>query len=590
MIEQDIYKKRYLVLQDISHALVMTDGVARLADYLLDVAIRHVDAASGSLMLVNDQGDLSILSSRGLDEQFIRDFAARGGDAVSCVLQQRQKPIVVRDIARHPRFRSPDRPHYRTRSFLSCPILFRRRLLGLVNINDKRTGAPFTRDELDLLQIVANNAAVALENARLLNRLQSAAANVEHINRRLIDADIVKTEFLMSMSHELRTPLNAIKGAAYYLDARDAELSPGERREFHGILSSEVDSLSGTVEDLIRFLEAEDETLLLDRTPINIADILAALPGGQLGPALSVRGIRLAVVPPPRPLWIVGDRLRIMQVFVNLLTGISHYLAEDDSVDLSAASDDACITIRMDLSRPLPRTVLQQINNDAALNPTVASDSRVRIRLARSTASAHRWTLLAENGAASSSIVVSCPRNRDEALHAYIRKSIDRFVDFISDSLDIDICSVMLSDDLTGELRVACSRGLDEKVVRATSIRQGDKIAGWVALEGRPLFVSDVETDSRFLKKNIPQYNSKSLMSFPLKVDDRVIGVLNLNNKKSSEPFNVRDYERALTMIDSFVGHLRHAYDAGLSETEIAHLITLLDTATDYPYPPQHHS
>ena len=169
-------------------------------------------------------------------------------------------------------------------------------------------------------------------------------------------------------------------------------------------------------------------------------------------------------------------------------------------------------------------------------------------------------------------------------MNAYINRRIDLFVDFVVESLDIDICSVMLSDDLTGNLRVTSARGLDDKVVKTTSIRPGDQIAGWVALEGKPLLISDIETDSRFLKKNVPQYNSHSLMSLPLKIDGRVIGVLNLNNKKSSEPFSQQDYDRALALIDSFSDHLRHAYAKQLSEAEIIQLMASLDSNTYTPF------
>ena len=584
MIDADKYKKLYLILQDISNAIVITDKIISLTDHLLDVAIKYVDAGSGSLMLVNERGGLSILSSRGLDASYIRDFSSHSGDGIAGAILKKRVPVLVQDITQHPEFFSPERRHYKTRSFISCPILFRNRLLGIINVNDKKDGAPFTQDELDLLQIIANNAAVALENSSLLNRLKTAAANLEQMNRRLIDSDIIKTEFLMSISHELRTPLNAIKGAIYYLDNHD-QVSPGERREFHGIISSEASSLANTIDNFVRFLEVEDESLVLDKSPVNIADIMSGLlSSGQLKSALSNRGIRLSVLPPSGPLWIVGDALRISQLFTNLLIGLSQYLSPDDAIDLSLSSTNDMLSFNISLSRPLPRSILQQLNNDTSLYPSRSSDDRVRIYLARNTAIAHRWRIVAKNENSDSRIIMTCPLNRKEILNAYLNKSIDLFVDYISESMDIDICSVMLSDELTGELRVTSARGLDDKVVKTTSIKQGDKIAGWVALEGKPLFVSDIETDSRFAKKSIPQYNSKALMSFPLKIDDRVIGVLNLNNKKSSQPFSQQDYERALALMDSFSDHIRSAYAKQLSEAEIFQLIESLDSKITYPF------
>jgi len=587
MKDDDRYKKQYLVLQDISNAIVITDKIASLTDHLLDVAIRYVDAESGSLMLVNECGVLSILSSRGLDPAYIRDFAARGDDGISNTILRNRVPVLVEDISRHPEYFSPERSHYKTRSFISCPILFRNRLLGIININDKRDGSSFSQEELDLLQIIANNAAAALENTSLLNRLKAAAVNLEQMNRRLVDSDIIKTEFLKSISHELRTPLNAIKGAIYYLDNHD-QVSPGERREFHDIIASESSSLANTIDSFIRFLEVKDESLLIDKSPVNIADVLGRIPSAEhVKSTLSNRGIRLSILPPSRPLWIVGDALRISQLFTNLLTGISHYLSPNDAIDLSVSTGDDLLSFFISISRPLPRTVLQQLNSTAADYSSDSTDDHIRICLARNTAIAHRWTIVARNEQADSQIVMTCLLNRKEILNAYISKTIDLFVDHISDSLGIDICSVMMSDELTGELRVASARGLDDNVVKTTSIKQGDKIAGWVALEGKPLFISDIETDARFAKKSIPQYRSKALMSLPLKIDGRVIGVLNLNNKKSAQPFNQQDYDQALALIDSFSDHLRQVYAKQSNEAELFQLISSLDSNASAPFAPR---
>jgi hypothetical protein len=99
----------------------------------------------------------------------------------------------------------------------------------------------------------------------------------------------------------------------------------------------------------------------------------------------------------------------------------------------------------------------------------------------------------------------------------------------------------MLADELTGELAIKSARGLDEEIIRRARIPLGDRIAGWVALEGKPLLIKDIERDPRFRIRNIPQYNTRSLLSLPLKIGDKVIGVINLNNKKTAEPFSEQD-------------------------------------------------
>jgi hypothetical protein len=154
---------------------------------------------------------------------------------------------------------------------------------------------------------------------------------------------------------------------------------------------------------------------------------------------------------------------------------------------------------------------------------------------------------------------------------------MNSFVEFISGLLDIDICSVMLSDDLTNELTVKSAVGLDDDIIKSTRIKFGDKIAGWVALEGKPLFIEDIENDARFAKTSISQYTTKSLMTLPLKIGDRVIGVLNLNNKKTAEPFTKGDYELASQLSEKISRFIEMLQSENFSEDDFKKFIASLD-------------
>jgi hypothetical protein len=105
----------------------------------------------------------------------------------------------------------------------------------------------------------------------------------------------------------------------------------------------------------------------------------------------------------------------------------------------------------------------------------------------------------------------------------------------------------------------------------------GDKIAGWVALEGKPLFIEDIESDPRFVKKSIPQYTTKSLMSFPLKIGGRVVGVMNLNNKKTLGPFTVKDYAVAESIGEKISQFMESLYTGSYPEEEFQKLMESLN-------------
>jgi len=116
--------------------------------------------------------------------------------------------------------------------------------------------------------------------------------------------------------------------------------------------------------------------------------------------------------------------------------------------------------------------------------------------------------------------------------------------------MDAEIVSLMLIDPEAGDLAIHASRGLDGQQLegRRTTLRSG--VAGSVAAWGRPLLVNNIETDRRFRRLNHPQYKTKSLLCVPLLVEGEVIGVLNVNNKRSGESFDDDDLAVASALVE----------------------------------------
>jgi signal transduction histidine kinase len=117
--------------------------------------------------------------------------------------------------------------------------------------------------------------------------------------------------------------------------------------------------------------------------------------------------------------------------------------------------------------------------------------------------------------------------------------------------------SLMLLNEETNELRIAAAKGLDEKTVRRSRMRVGESIAGYVVEYGKPLLVKNVEQDQRFRRVNRERYETKSLISVPLITSGKILGVLNLNNKRSGKPFVAAD----LKLLTSFAAQAAVAVD-----------------------------
>ncbi len=576
MANNDLYKEKFFVLQELSHAVVLTDNISAIANTLLDAAITYSDAERGSLMMLANREEFTILAARGVDAQVMEGSRVKFGDEIAGIIAKKGLPVLVEDIDRDGRFKSHRQERYKTKSFISCPIISKNKLLGLLNINDKKDKTPFTMDDFELLKTLANHSAIFLENALLMTELKAKAVELEDINKKLVETDILKNEFLTRVSHELRTPLNSIKGAIYFLEQTE-NIREKEQKEFQGIISSEIDKLVSIVENLLGFLRLEDETMIIKKSVLNLRDIFRELQNSKsLSAVLTRKGIRLAFESEDARLDIVGDKIKVGQLFANLIDGFCYYLERGDSIEI-AAGETSNVNVNIVLARPLPDFAMAILNDARFVFEMDRSEDRLKLYLAKNIVETHRWKLSAQNSDSVCRIMLSIPKSNKQTIDTYVAQSMDSFVEFISELLDLDICSVMLADELSSELTVKSAIGLDDDIVRRTRIKLGDKIAGWVALEGKPLFIEDIERDERFSKVSISQYTTKSLLSLPLKIGDRVVGVLNLNNKKTSEPFSQHDYNTASFLSEIISQFINILYSENYSDEKLRPLFVSLN-------------
>jgi GAF domain-containing protein len=119
---------------------------------------------------------------------------------------------------------------------------------------------------------------------------------------------------------------------------------------------------------------------------------------------------------------------------------------------------------------------------------------------------------------------------------------IQGILELLADILQVDKTSLMLLNPETGELRIKAAKGLTAYVIQNSVRKVGEGIAGWVAKEGKPLLIKDVQKDKSFSESAFfNQYTTKSLVCVPLKIGDKVIGVLSANNHLSGKSFDEKD-------------------------------------------------
>ncbi len=116
----------------------------------------------------------------------------------------------------------------------------------------------------------------------------------------------------------------------------------------------------------------------------------------------------------------------------------------------------------------------------------------------------------------------------------------------------VERCSLMVLDASRETLAIAAQQGIDPAVAGKVKVRLGQGIAGWVAHNRKPLFVRVREEGKAPRHTDQDAYNSDSFICVPLAYNNRVLGVLNLSNKRDGEPFDEFDLDRA-TMAGSIM-------------------------------------
>ena len=119
-----------------------------------------------------------------------------------------------------------------------------------------------------------------------------------------------------------------------------------------------------------------------------------------------------------------------------------------------------------------------------------------------------------------------------------------------TDMLNAEAGSILLLDEENNELVFAAATGSKKEKIKDIRVPVGEGIAGWVAREDRAVLVADVQNDPRFYRKvdQKTEFKTKTIIAAPLKTKDKLIGVVEVLNKKNDELFNEED----LNLLEAF--------------------------------------
>lgn len=203
---------RYSRLVEISVTLNSTLDLDRLLQFIIDSAADLLDSEAASILLVDEKTkDLYFAAATGADPEELAKIPVPLDSSLAGTVFREDRPLIINEVAGDPRHFSlvGEQIDFDTRSLIGVPMRIQDKVTGVLEAVNKREGM-FNETDLKTLSVIASQAAVAINNARLVDALQRAYDELGKLDR-------LKSEFISIASHELRTPLALILGYASIL-------------------------------------------------------------------------------------------------------------------------------------------------------------------------------------------------------------------------------------------------------------------------------------------------------------------------------------------------------------------------------------
>jgi PAS domain S-box-containing protein len=217
------------------------------------------------------------------------------------------------------------------RSLLSVPLRPPGRIAGVLTFANTRSTRRYGPEDLELALGLAHVAALALDNARLFERM--------------VEDDRRKDEFLTMLAHELRNPLAPIVNGAEMLRLRGDD--PAVRARTLELISRQARHMARLLEDLLDISRIRHGKVELRREPVEMSELLRRT-ADAAHPTAESRGLEILLTALPEPVWVDGDPARLEQVLANLVSNAIKFTPAGGRVELigEASGDNVLLRVR----------------------------------------------------------------------------------------------------------------------------------------------------------------------------------------------------------------------------------------------------
>jgi signal transduction histidine kinase len=371
---------RLQMMLEVSRVLNSTLDLDTLLRMIIEVATQVTQTEAASILLLDEEtGELHFEAATGVKRAEVkRTVVPLEGSIAGWIITHKQ-PLMVNNVHHDPRhYVQVDRAtQFDTRSILGAPLHVKDQTIGVLEVLNKRDKSSFTEQDIETLETLAAQAAVAIANARLF----------------------AQSDQLADVIHELRTPMTSIVGYTQIL-LKNEDLPPSTQKTYLETINREAVHLGKMVNDFLDLVRLESGRARLEREPVNMEHlarevVMSLLPQANDGD-ISIHLHADAHLPS-----VPGDEERLKQVLMNLVSNAIKYNREGGRIDVSLNlfGDSLCTTV-VDTGRGisaenLPRVFDKFYQEEG--DETTVKGAGLGLSIARQIVEAHGGSIWAES-------------------------------------------------------------------------------------------------------------------------------------------------------------------------------------------------
>lgn len=241
---------------------------------------------------------------------------------------------------------------------VSLKLKTHEQVVGYVIFGDKRSGDIYTTQDTKLLLILANELAIAIQNALRFEEIQNfnltlqakvdeATKKLKRANEKLRQMDETKDDFISMASHQLRTPLTSIKGYTSMVLEGDVGKITGQQKKLLNQSFFSAQRMVYLIADLLNVSRLKTGKFVIEPISVNLADVVEE-EVGQLKETAESRSLKLIYSKPKKFAEVMLDDTKTRQVIMNFIDNAVYYTPSGGHIEIKLHETPSTIELRVE--------------------------------------------------------------------------------------------------------------------------------------------------------------------------------------------------------------------------------------------------